>query len=151
MAFRSLPIPVAAATLLASVPGAAPAQRESYAVAQQVVQQVIVRLPRLSPSAAAVAMPPPVEWVEKKGPKCIPLASLAGALVTQPGAIDLVQDGGARVRAQLDRKCPALDFYSGFYIKPTKDGKVCADRDAVRSRAGRQCGIDRFRLLVPKR
>lgn len=149
---RPFPIPVAAAMLFALAPGAAPAQRESDAVAQFAIrQQVVVRVPRLSPPPTAAMVTAPVEWREKKGPKCISLAGLAGALVTQPGAIDLVQEGGNRVRAQLDRKCRPLDFYSGFYIRPTRDGQVCADRDAVRSRSGRLCQIDKFRQLVAKR
>lgn len=148
----SLPLPVAAALLLALAPGPAPAEREPYQLAQlTLVQRVVVRVPRLPAAQTARVAPKPVVWVEKKGPKCIALDQLAGALVLQPGSVDLVLAGGARVRAQLDDECPALDFYSGFYLRPTPDGKICADRDAVRSRAGRSCQIDKFRTLVAKR
>jgi len=47
--------------------------------------------------------------------------------------------------------CPALDFYSGFYLRPSADGQVCADRDTVHARSGGQCGIERFRTLVPRK
>ena len=131
------PFPLATATLLA-VPG--------VALAQFVIQQrIVVRVQRA---------PLPVKqirWVEKKGPKCIQLNTLAGALIVEPDAVDLVQEGGERVRARLDDDCPALDFYAGFYLKPTRDGRICAERDAVRSRSGRQCDIARFRKLVAKR
>ena len=143
----SLPIPVAAAMLLAlaAAPGAASAQREGWIVGQFAVQQqVVVRLSRVAPTR-------PVEWKEKKGPKCIALDSLAGALVSQPNSIDLVQTGGARVRAALDKKCLPLDYYSGLYIRPTADGRICADRDAVRSRSGRACEIEKFRVLVARK
>lgn len=143
----SFPIPVAAAMLLAlaAAPGAASAQREGWIVGQFAVQQqVVVRLSRVAPTR-------PVEWKEKKGPKCIALDSLAGALVSQPNSIDLVQTGGARVRAALDKKCLPLDYYSGLYIRPTADGRICADRDAVRSRSGRACEIEKFRVLVARK
>lgn len=142
------PLPLAATMLLALVPGGAPAQRTTVRSSQLVIQQqVIVRVPRL-PAARAK----PVVWKEsRKGPKCIALATLAGALITQPRSVDLVQQGGSRVRAQIDKRCPSLDFYSGFYLKPTADGMICADRDAVRTRGGRACEIDRFRTLVAER
>lgn len=145
-----LPLPLPAALLLALIPGGAPAQRGTVRSAQFVMQeQVIVRLPRLPGRVQAAA---PVVWVEgKKGPKCIALATLAGALITQPRSVDLVQLGGARVRAQIDKRCPSLDYYSGFYLKPTADGMICAGRDPVRTRGGRACEIARFRTLVAKR
>lgn len=144
----SLPLPLAAALLLALVPGGVPAQRATFTSAQMVIQQrVIVRVPRL-PSAQVR----PIVWKEgKKGPKCIALAELAGALITQPRSIDLVMLGGSRVRAQIDKRCPSLDFYSGFYLKPTADGQICADRDSLRTRGGRACEIDRFRTLIAER
>lgn len=144
----SLPLPLAAALLLALIPGGTPAQRASYSSAQIMIQQqVIVRVPRLP-----AAQMRPIVWKEgKKGPKCIALAGLAGALITQPRSIDLVMLGGARVRAQIDKRCPSLDFYSGFYLKPTADGQVCADRDSLRTRGGRACEIDRFRTLIAER
>jgi hypothetical protein len=51
------------------------------------------------------------------------------------------------MRAKLERSCPALDYYFGFYIMPAADGQICADRDSIRSRVGGECGIDRFRTL----
>lgn len=148
-------LPAAAAILFALLPGSAPAQSRAQSGGYQrsqfmIQQQVIVRVPRL-PAARAAATAKPVTWNEKKGPKCIALASLAGALVSQPRSVDLVQAGGARVRAHIDKRCPALDYYTGFYLRPTADGKICAGRDPVRTRAGRSCQIDRFRTLVAER
>jgi len=59
--------------------------------------------------------------------------------------------GGDRVRATFDRDCPGLDFYSGFYLKPSADGQICADRDMIRTRSGDSCEISGFRRLVAKR
>ena len=109
-------------------------------------QRIIIRVP-----AATIAAPPPtpprLRWKEKKGPACIPANGLAGAAVMRPDAVDLVTRGGQRFRAQLADECPALDFYSGFYILPSGDGQICAGRDMLRSRAGGQCPIARFRIV----
>ena len=104
-------------------------------------EQVIIRLPsRHSPPAA-------MQWKEKDGPKCIPVDDLAGAQISREG-VDLLLRGGKRLRAKLSR-CPPLDYYSGFYIRPGRDGRVCEERDAIRVRSGGSCEIEEFRQLVP--
>lgn len=107
-------------------------------------ERIIVRVPRL------LGPPPrPIVWKEHRGPRCIVPGELAGALVTEPGVVDLVLVGNRRIRARLDGDCGPLDFYSGFYLKPAADGRICADRDSIRSRSGLSCQIDSFRLLRP--
>ncbi len=88
-------------------------------------------------------------WDEKKGPKCVQMNALAGAMVSSPTSIDLLLRGGLRMRAKLEKNCPSIDFYSGFYVRPTKDGRICQDRDLIHARTGGECEIDNFRLLVP--
>lgn len=105
-------------------------------------QQVIVRVPTRQPR------PEPMRWREKGGPKCISAAALAGAQISREG-VDLLLKGGARVRAKLSG-CPPLDYYSGFYIRPGLDGRVCQDRDTIRVRSGGACEIDVFKSLVPR-
>jgi hypothetical protein len=111
-------------------------------------EQIVVRITR-GPASAALAAAA-AEWKERKGPKCIAARALAGAAVTGPDSVDFLLRDGSRVRARLETNCPALDYYYGFYITPNPDGQVCADRDAIRSRVGGQCGIDRFRNLKPR-
>jgi hypothetical protein len=141
--------------LLALVPGASAEESriEEVEVAQLVLhQRIIIRIPRLPFTRPRADDPPDgVRWVEKKGPKCVPMVKIEGALITAPDSVDLVIEDGNRVRAKLDDNCPSLDFYSGFYLKPTADGMVCADRDAFRTRSGGSCGIDAFKKLVAKR
>ncbi len=115
----------------------------------QIEQRTVVRI-------RPVAIQPPsarpqlrLRWEEKKGPSCIRMTNVAGAMVSSPDSIDLVLRGGARMRAKLSRACPSIDFYSGFYVKPSKDGNVCEDRDMIHSRSGGECGIQKFKLLVP--
>lgn len=123
-------------------PMPAGADRQSTEVAQLTVEQsLIVRVPRRIPAK-------PLKWKAKKGPKCVAMSAIAGAAVVADDAIDLVLKGGQRLRARFSSNCPALDYYSGFYILPTDDGRICAGRDMIRTRAGGQCEIERFRKLV---
>lgn len=117
-------------------------------------ERVVIRVPRMSVRAMAVGPRPalpPITWVEKKAEQCVRADALAGAAVTRADSVDLVLVGGKRVRARFERRCPALDFYSGFYMKGTRDGMICADRDVIRSRSGGECRIDAFKSLVPAR
>ncbi len=114
-------------------------------------QRIIVRVPAMTTRTPPVPMPPPVVWKEVRGPKCVVVNQLAGAAITQSDSVDLFLRGGRRLRAQLDDNCPALDYYGGFYLAPTKDGQVCGGRDTIHARSGGKCQIDRFRELVPKR
>jgi hypothetical protein len=92
---------------------------------------------------------PDIEWVEHKGPKCIPAAAIQRALLSGAGQVDFILGNHARIRAQFDEDCPALDFYGGFYLQPA-DERLCARRDAVHSRIGGSCTIERFKQLEPK-
>ena len=92
---------------------------------------------------------PPQAFREKKGPVCIDAATIGGAAVAAPDAVDFILKGGQRMRARLADECPALDYYRGFYVSPNPDGRICADRDAIRTRSGGECLIDRFRKLQP--
>lgn len=147
---RHPPLP---ALLLAIAAPAAADTGQSVELAQLTIRErIIIRVPRVAPQPVRPA--PPVTWKEKSGPKCVAAKDLAGALVTQPDAVDLVLAGGQRLRARLEGDCRPLDFYSGFYLKPAADGKVCADRDAIRARSGATCPITKFRSLKaekPKR
>lgn len=112
------------------------------------VERVIVRI--RTPRAAT---PPPAtpRWKEKKGQHCMATDGIAAAAVAQGDSVDFVLKGGMRLRARLESNCPALDYYSGFYLAPTADGKICADRDSIHARSGGECGITHFRTLVPRR
>jgi hypothetical protein len=114
-------------------------------VTRLIVQdQVILRVP-----VVPRAIVPQIEWVEKTGPKCIPSAAIRRAALSGPQQVDLMLIEGIRIRAQFNEDCPALDFYHGFYLQ-TEDSQVCAGRDAIHSRIGGSCTIERFKQLIPK-
>jgi hypothetical protein len=126
--------------LLAAQPGSV-----TQSVTRLIVQdEVILRIP-VQPRPIM----PQIEWVEHKGPKCIPVAAIRRALLSGPEEVDFLLAGGGRIRAQFDEDCPALDFYGGFYLQP-QDDELCVNRDAVHSRMGGSCNIERFRILTPR-
>lgn len=90
------------------------------------------------------------DWRESRGARCVSPDQIAAATVNGPRTVDLLLRDRTRLRARLQNDCPALDYYSGFYLKPNADGKVCADRDAVHARSGGACEIDAFRKLTPR-
>ena len=114
-------------------------------VTRLVVQdEVILRVP-VMPHAPL----PQVDWLERKGPNCIPAAAIKRALLSGSEQVDFVLNGRTRIRADLKDDCPALDFYGGFYLQP-EDQQICAGRDAIYSRMGGSCTIEQFKQLVPK-
>jgi hypothetical protein len=135
---------LALSALAAAASGVPPVQYAQVVIEQRTVVRV-----------RPVMAPPPnstvqrQRWVEKKGPGCIRTSSLAGALISSTDSVDLILRGGTRLRARLEKTCSSIDFYQGFYVKPSKDGQICQDRDLIRSRVGGECQIEDFRLLVP--
>ncbi len=115
-------------------------------LAQVIIRErVIVRIPtRVNPERR------PTRWRDRPGPKCMPLEGIAGAILVDSTKVDFILPGGPRIRAELEASCPALDYYSGFYLKPGEDGMICADRDAIHARSGGECEISRFRKLIPR-
>lgn len=118
------------------------------AAEQPVVSRMVVRDEIVIHVPIGRRPPPMIEWVERKGPKCLSASMIAGAALAGPSEIDFVLRDRRRVRAELDSDCAGLDFYDGFYVEP-RDGAVCARREEIRVRAGSTCRIDRFHSLVP--
>ncbi|MGE0180596.1 MAG: hypothetical protein AB7O91_12345 [Sphingomonas sp.] len=112
--------------------------------------QILVRVPRgvreIAPAGRSL-----IRWRERRGPRCIAAGQIVGATLLGQNSVDLLMRDRSRLRARLESRCPALDYYRGFYLDAAADGQVCADRDSVRSRAGGSCQIDAFRTLTPQR
>ena len=149
--------PVAAPDPLVAI--STPSMDQASSFWQMVIeQQLIIRVPaRRSPinNFAAERSTPrreielPIVWKEKKAPKCVAMRNIMGMQAVQRDSIDLITRQRQRLRAQLNRGCRALDFYAGFYMEGSKDGKLCEDRDQIHARTGAKCEIDKFRLMVP--
>lgn len=148
--------PVLPALLLLTLAPAASSevgQIDGVELAQLTIhQRIVIRIPRLLGSRQArPSEPAELRWTMKKGPKCVPMDALEGAVITGADTVDLMIADGTRLRAELEDDCPALDFYSGLYVKSTPDGMICADRDSIRARSGSVCRIDGFKRMVVRR
>lgn len=121
------------------------AESVQQSVTRLVVQDEVILRVRVQPRPVIQQ----IIWLERKGPKCIPVGAIRRALLSGSERVDFVLANRARVRAEFDEDCPALDFYGDFYLQP-EDTQLCAGRDAVHSRIGGSCTIERFKVLVPK-
>ena len=130
-----------------STPSASGGQQGSLILRQH--RQIVIRVPSAFQPASA-GRSSLTKWRETQGPDCIPAARLIGATLMRADSVDLILRDRSRIRARLHRRCPALDYYRGFYINATADGRICADRDSIRSRAGGECQIEAFRNLSPE-
>ncbi len=122
----------------------------------RIEKRVIIRVPRrrpnsLAPMADILEESARTTYREKKIGKCLPMNNILGVQMFADRYLDLVTKDRKRIRAQLEDKCQARSFYSGFYVEKTGDGKMCAGRDILHSRTGAKCEIERFRELVPER
>lgn len=148
------PFAAAPLMLLLAAPGA-PLPPTDWSRAMELFQQqqhITVHVPRVTMTTTIIMRSPvPVPMKEKKADDCVKIEKISGYSVNRPDSIDLLLNDGKLLRVRLDNNCPALGFYSGFYVKPTGDKKICAGRDSFRSRSGRSCNIQSFRSLVPAR
>lgn len=119
-----------------------PPQGASITVRQQIIIRVPSGVRRVTPAGASL-----IRWNESRGPRCVAAGRIVGATLLSQNSVDLIFRDNSRVRARLERRCPALDYYRGFYVNATEDGQICADRDSIRSRTGGECQIDQFRVL----
>jgi hypothetical protein len=151
----AFPILLFSSLLPVAAPAIAPDESAPVQLAQMSIhQRIVIRFPVLNRARerreeVAVSRPSPV--IEKKGPKCLAIPEIEGASMTREDSVDLVTADGAVMRARFDDRCPAMDFYEGFYMRRTSDGMVCAGRDALKARSGADCRIKSFKRLVNKR
>ena len=128
-------------------------------IAQVIIEQrVIIRVPMQRSGAHRPGAQPPHpappaaphgRWTEVPGPRCVAIRKIVAASVTSARGVDLLIEGDRRLRARLGRECRTADLYSGFYIRPSKDGALCAGRDRILARSGMDCEITAIRRLVP--
>ncbi|HEX8301965.1 hypothetical protein [Sphingomonas sp.] len=146
------PFSPAALLLFLVAPGAGTQAPDWERAIELFQQHITVHVPRVTMTTTIIMRSPvPVPMVEKKAEDCVKIERITGFSVNRTDSVDLLLNDGKLLRAKLGDDCPALGFYSGFYVKPTADKKICAGRDAFRSRSGRSCGVQAFRSLTPAR
>ncbi|WP_010545624.1 hypothetical protein [Sphingomonas elodea] len=145
----NLPIAAAGLMLMLAVSAASPAVSADPAMQQHMT----IHVPRMTITSTTVIVrrEAPAALVERKAKSCVDMDRIQGFTVNAGDSVDLILEDGSLLRAKLGSECPALGFYSGAYLKPTKDSRFCAGRDALHSRSGRICPVQAFKNLVRAR
>lgn len=120
----------------------------------RIEQRVVVRIAP-QPSAARqnlLADLPQREianrFEERKKEKCVTLQGIAGVQTGSGNRLVLFLRDQRMISVNLEKSCRARDFYSGFYVEKSKDGRLCVDRDKLQSRTGARCEVETMRQLV---
>jgi len=85
---------------------------------------------------------------EREMDRCLPVNRISGVQTGTGNRLLLFLRDQRIVSVNLERACRARDFYSGFYVERNEDGQLCVDRDALQSRSGAKCDIERMSQLV---
>ncbi|MBH0112877.1 hypothetical protein I5E68_07925 [Novosphingobium sp. YJ-S2-02] len=131
--------------------GAGPRDARQVRIERRMTIRITPRAPMHMPPDMLVAMPegrPGHEIVERKMGDCVPVRGIAGVQPERGNRLLLYMRDRRVVSAQLERSCRAKDFYSGFYLSHSNDGKLCVNRDKLLARSGMNCKLTRIRQLV---
>lgn len=134
------------------------AMRQSSVVQQiRIEQRVVIRITPQPPAArqnlmADVPQRAPTTRFEERGKeKCVPLEDIAGVQTGSGNRLVLFLRDRRMLSVNLEKSCRARDFYSGFYVEKSKDGRLCVSRDKLQSRTGASCAVEVMRQLVEVR
>jgi hypothetical protein len=120
----------------------------------RIQQRVIIRVaPRAqAPRQDLLAQLPsgeiPSTYEERKMADCVEIKDIAGVQPGPDNRLILYLQDRRMVTAALERACRPRDFYSGFYIEHSDDGKLCISRDKLQSRSGASCEVQSLKRLV---
>lgn len=120
----------------------------------RIEQHTIIRIAPRQPAPRATMLMDlprgelPPRLTERNAGKCLPVGGIAGVQVDRSDRLILFMRDRRVMSAQLERACRARDFYSGFYVDRSSDGRICVDRDTLQSRSGTNCKLIRIRQLV---
>ncbi|MEM1132069.1 MAG: hypothetical protein AAGH53_03960 [Pseudomonadota bacterium] len=120
----------------------------------RIERRVVIRIPRTTSNRQPLSDIRTGQlsrnWEERKIGKCLTMNSIAGVQIASNDQMLLYLRDRRVIRAQLEKACRARDFYSGFYLEQSKDGRLCVERDVLHARSGNKCELKRIRQLVPK-
>lgn len=123
----------------------------------RIEQRVIVRISprRPNPRNDLLAQLPQREvatrFEEREMDNCLVVDRIAGVQTGSGNRLLLFMRDAGIVSLNLEKACRARDFYSGFYVEQSGDGKLCVERDKLQSRSGMTCTVERMAKLVATR
>lgn len=125
----------------------------------RIEQRIIIRVPRQSlsrssllpmPQPRQVPPPEPPRFERRKVGKCLAMRDVTGVRVINGDMLVLFMRDQRMIEARLERTCSPREFYQGFYMERSSDGRLCVDRDMLQARSGSKCEVERLRQLVPE-
>ncbi len=132
-------------------------RNSSIARQVRIEQRVVVRITPRPPAARQnlLADLPQREiaprFEERGKEKCVALEGIAGVQTGSGNRLVLFLRDQRMISVNLEKACRARDFYSGFYVEKSKDGRLCVERDKLQSRTGARCEVEAMRQLVEVR
>lgn len=129
-----------------------PWQAERLPQQVRIQQQVVIRISPARPRSGSIDDLPrvaPTKVVEHKMGKCVGLKDIVAVQTSTTNKLILFMRNRQMISAELEKACSARDFYSGFYVAPSKDGNLCINRDQLQSRNGTKCEVSKFYRLEP--
>ncbi|WP_373488112.1 hypothetical protein [Blastomonas sp.] len=134
-----------------------PQPQTTYQV--RIEQRIIIRVPRQSavrssfsamPQASRSAPPEPPRYERRRIGKCVVMNQVASVRVINDDQLVLFMRDQRMIEAELEKSCSAREYYQGFYMERSRDGRLCVDRDLLQARSGGKCEVERLRQLVPE-
>lgn len=126
----------------------------------RIEQRIIIRVPRQSFSRSSLLPSPPPprrapqaelpKFERRKVGKCLAMRDVSGVRVINDDMLVLFMRDQRMIEAELEKSCSAREFYQGFYMERSGDGRLCVDRDLLQARSGSKCEVNKLRQLVPE-
>lgn len=120
----------------------------------RIEQRVVIRVSPARPRIGSIDELPraiPARVVERSMSKCVGMKDIVAVQASSDNRLILFMRSRQMISARLEKACSARDFYSGFYVEPSKDGRLCIKRDELQSRNGTKCEVAKFFRLEAAR
>ena len=130
--------------------GIAPANGEQVRIQRRVILRISPAPARRNFTAEDAQLPVRQRIVERPAGNCIDSAAIGGVADRGDRLLMFMRDRRT-LAARLEKGCSPRDFYRGFYVERSEDGKLCVRRDRLMSRSGAKCQVASFTQLVAER
>ena len=130
--------------------GVAPPSGEQVRIKRRVILRISPAPARQNLTAEAAPAPVRQRIVERPAGDCIDSSNIGGVADRGDRLVMFMRDRRT-LAARLEKGCSPRDFYRGFYMERSEDGKLCVRRDRLMSRSGAKCQVASFTQLVAER
>lgn len=129
--------------------GVGPSTNEQVRIERRIILRISpARGPvRQNLTASSSQASPRRRLVERPYAKCVDSEDIGG-VADQGDRLAMFTHDRRTLLAKLEKGCSPRDFYRGFYMERSDDGKICINRDRLLSRAGAKCQVTRFTQLA---